>query len=59
MEIFSRWGQLVYEDTNPAASWDGRVDNQDAPSDVYVYRIRWRRGDGSLVISTGQVTLIR
>jgi gliding motility-associated-like protein len=59
MEIFSRWGQLVYEDTNQAASWDGRVDNQDAPSDVYVYRIRWRRGDGSLVISTGQVTLIR
>lgn len=59
MEIYSRWGQLVYEDTTPAAAWDGRVDNQDAPSDVYVYRIRWRRGDGSLVISTGQVTLIR
>jgi gliding motility-associated-like protein len=59
MEIYSRWGQLVYEDTSPAAVWDGRVDNQDAPSDVYVYRIRWRRGDGSLVISTGQVTLIR
>jgi len=55
MEIFNRWGQKIYESQEPNASWDGR----DAPSDVYVYKIRWRRSDGSLTVKVGEVTLLR
>jgi gliding motility-associated-like protein len=55
MEIFNRWGQKIYESQEPDARWDGR----DAPSDIYVYKIRWRRSDGSLTIKVGEVTLLR
>ncbi len=55
LEIYNRWGQKIYESQEPDARWDGR----DAPSDVYVYKIRWRRSDGSLTIKVGEVTLLR
>jgi gliding motility-associated-like protein len=58
-EIWDRWGKKVFESTEPDASWDGRVDGENAASDVYVYKIRWRRGDGSLVPASGEVTLLR
>ncbi|MBL7828557.1 MAG: gliding motility-associated C-terminal domain-containing protein [Saprospiraceae bacterium] len=59
MEIYNRWGQKIVDSVDPAATWDGRVNDKNAPSDVYVYVIKWRRGDGSLVIDKGEVTLIR
>jgi gliding motility-associated-like protein len=59
LEVYNRWGQKVYESTDAAAEWDGRTDGKDAPSDVYVYKIRYRRGDGSLVLDSGEVTLLR
>lgn len=57
--VYNRWGQKVFESQEPAARWDGKVDGEVAPSDVYVYQIKWRRGDGSLVIDSGEVTLLR
>ncbi|MBL7774829.1 MAG: gliding motility-associated C-terminal domain-containing protein, partial [Saprospiraceae bacterium] len=60
MEIFNRWGQKIYESTDPAASWDGTVNGEPVPSDVYVYRVWWRRGDGALQVqSQGNITLLR
>ena len=59
MEIYNRWGQKVFDRTDPAAEWDGRVDGKEAPSDVYACTVRWRRGDGSLVIYVGEISLLR
>lgn len=59
MDVYSRWGQKVFSSTDANARWDGKIDNQSAPSDVYVYVIRWRGGDGALQISSGEVTLLR
>ncbi len=60
MEIYNRWGQKIFESTEPNASWDGTVDGQNAPSDVYIYRIWWRRGDGALQMQAkGDITLLR
>ncbi|MEK7257443.1 MAG: gliding motility-associated C-terminal domain-containing protein, partial [Bacteroidota bacterium] len=36
MEIWNRWGQKVYEGTEP---WNGKQDGKEAASDVYVYVI--------------------
>jgi len=35
--IYNRWGQLVYENEDGKAEWDGTQNGQAAPSDVYVY----------------------
>ncbi len=60
MSIFNRWGQKVYQSTEPNAAWDGKVDGKDAPTDTYVYMIKWRSGDGALQpFVTGEINLIR
>jgi gliding motility-associated-like protein len=37
MQIFDRWGELVYQSYDQKFAWDGFVNGTDAPSDVYVY----------------------
>lgn len=59
MEVYNRWGEKVFTSTAANARWDGRVDGNEAPSDVYVYVIKWRRGDGALEVAHGDVTLLR
>lgn len=60
MEIFNRWGQRIFESTDPDAFWDGTVQGEPAPSDVYIFRIWWRRGDDALQIqSKGELLLLR
>ena len=59
MEVYSRWGQKVFSSNEPNARWDGTVGGQPAPSDVYVYVIYWRGGDGALKLEKGEVTLLR
>jgi gliding motility-associated-like protein len=60
MQIYNRWGQLVFESTDPAARWDGRSDGKDQASDTYLYVVRWRRADGALQpVLQGDLLLLR
>jgi len=59
MEVYSRWGQKVFASNEPNARWDGTIDGKDAPSDVYVFNIFYRGGDGALAVARGEVTLLR
>lgn len=59
LEIYDRWGQKVYQSTEPNARWDGTIKGKDAPSDVYVFKVRWRGGDGALHYKSGEVNLLR
>lgn len=61
LSIFNRWGNKVYSSTDPDAAWDGKTDDgKEAPSDVYVYYIRWQRGDGALQPPfKGDIALLR
>jgi gliding motility-associated-like protein len=55
LQIFNRWGELVYAGSE---RWDGKVRGEEAPADVYAYRI-------SLMVCgepkshVGDVTLLR
>ncbi len=59
LDIYNRWGQKVFSSTEPGARWDGQVNGQPAPSDVYIYVVFWRGGDGALKFQKGEVTLLR
>jgi gliding motility-associated-like protein len=59
LEIYNRWGQKVFSSMEPGARWDGQVNGHPAPSDVYVYVVFWRGGDGALKFQKGEVTLLR
>jgi gliding motility-associated-like protein len=58
LQVWSRWGELVYEGDSPAG-WDGSAEGRPAAPDVYVYRLRLRLPDGSEVLRHGDVTLLR
>ncbi|MEY3100442.1 MAG: hypothetical protein RIS63_1344, partial [Bacteroidota bacterium] len=44
MQIFNRWGELIFESKNIAFGWDGTYtqNNYAAPSGVYTYQVRYR-----------------
>jgi gliding motility-associated-like protein len=43
MQIFNRWGELIFESKNIAFGWDGTYtqNNYAAPSGVYTYQVRY------------------
>lgn len=60
LEIYNRWGGLIFESTDPNATWDGTSNGKPVPSDVYIYRMMWRRGDGALQpVVKGDVSVLR
>lgn len=57
-KIYNRWGQVVYESTTNDG-WDGMHKGNPAPSDVYIYRIRFKLGGVEQPEQAGDVTLLR
>ncbi|HLG04056.1 MAG TPA: PKD domain-containing protein [Bacteroidia bacterium] len=60
LQIFDRWGNLIYKTDNVAQGWDGRVKNKTeiAMQDVYVWKINVKDFSGSAHQLIGHVTLI-
>ncbi len=40
--IYNRWGELIFKTNQISEGWDGRVNNQMAEIDVYVYKISYQ-----------------
>lgn len=64
MKIYNRWGQLVFDRRNfaandPTKGWNGKMDGQPVPPDVYVYMIEFVCENAQVVPMKGNVTLIR
>jgi gliding motility-associated-like protein len=60
MQIFDRWGTLIFESRNQRMGWDGydRKGNL-VPAGVYVYKLDLRLADGQRTTQIGDVTVIR
>ncbi len=60
LQIFNRWGQLVFSGTAGMPGWDGRYNGMPAEAGVYYYRIRMETGTRRAVFEQkGNLTLIR
>jgi gliding motility-associated-like protein len=57
--IYNRWGQKVFESTNPANGWDGYYKGKLQPMDVYTYTLDVIFSDGTRTRKAGDITLIR
>jgi gliding motility-associated-like protein len=40
--IFDRWGQLIFETSNPDEGWNGYINQRLCQQDVYVYKITFK-----------------
>ena len=60
MDIFNRWGQLIFETTTlDGAGWDGKLNGVDQPEGVYIYIIDGTFKDGQKEHHQGNITLLR
>lgn len=60
MQIFDRWGRLLFESNEPQQGWRGQSgENGAVPPGVYVYRIYIEQRQGAPITKNGSVTLIR
>jgi gliding motility-associated-like protein len=59
IQIFSRWGQLVFESKDLLNSWDGNYNGKQATWGVYYYVIEGEGSDNAIVKRSGSITLIR
>jgi gliding motility-associated-like protein len=60
MQIFDRWGNLLFESKDKNIGWDGYDKNGRAlPAGVYVYKLVLRLSDGQRTTKIGDVTLIK
>jgi PKD repeat protein len=59
LQIFNRWGALIYESHDLAKGWDGYFGNGNlAPQGVYVWKVSGRFADGGYFDEVGDVTFL-
>lgn len=63
MQIFDRWGNLVYEARNRVYTnmewWKGEINGKPSDTGVYVYIIQLELYNGEKLILSGDITLVR
>lgn len=60
LQIFNRWGQVVFESTEPSFRWDGSVNGESVSEGTYFYSIRFTpQTTNKEVEYRGSVTVVR
>lgn len=59
LQIYNRWGALIYESHDLNKGWDGYFGNGNlAPQGVYVWKVHGRYADGGYFDTVGDVTFL-
>lgn len=59
LEIYNRFGNMIFSTTDTSEGWDGEVDFEEQPVGVYVYVVTYTDNEGQPVVQQGNFTLIR
>lgn len=60
MQVFNRWGQLIFEGKENSPGWDGNYKRNPQPAGLYAYRMEIMAiRSGKKMIKTGTIQLIR
>ena len=59
IEVFDRWGQLVYRSVSYPNPWNGNFRGRPAPEGTYFYVIHLNEPNADLPPETGSVSIIR
>jgi len=57
--VYDRWGQMLFETTNPDEGWDGTFKGEPLPPDTYGFYLKTRCYNGEEFFKKGNVTLLR
>ncbi len=59
LRIYNRYGQMIFETTNPADGWDGQFKGQPQGVGVYYYYIEYATALPTKELIKGNVTVVR
>ena len=59
LEIYNRWGGQVFRTKDISKGWNGKFNNLDAPTGVYVWILQGYDIDGTVINLKGSLLLIR
>ena len=59
LQIYNRYGGLVFTSNNVFVGWDGKQNGEELPMGVYVYTLQYQQPDGETIKSQGTVMLLR
>ncbi len=59
LNIFNRWGELIFSSNNPQQKWDGTYKGTAVPTGVYLFSLQVTLPDGAVFKRKGDVSIIR
>ena len=59
LQIYSRWGELLFESQDVNIGWDGYFRGKICEQGVYIWKVEAKFSNGKVVTKTGDVTLFR
>lgn len=59
LEIYNRWGELIFTTNDPEKCWDGKQKGEPVNTGVYVYKLNITRTDGEVIQESGNVNVVR
>jgi len=57
-QMYNRWGQLIFETTDPEAGWNGEYKGEIVEQGVYIYHVSYRDVYSESIVYRGTVTVI-
>lgn len=59
MQVFDRWGALIFESDDPSNGWDGTKQGMSCPGEAYIWIIRFQTDDRQDEMMKGSVLLLK
>ena len=60
IEVYTRWGHMVYKSFQLNEGWDGTFKGKNLPTGTYVYKIKTSKySDDKKLIKSGTIALVR
>ena len=60
IEIYDRWGGIIFKGSATSPRWDGRLNGELVPAGVYAYTLQAQlKGTDQIVKHGGSITLIK
>ena len=58
LQIYDRWGNRIFETTDPELGWDGKVGGKLAKTGAYAYLLSVQSSRGNTFVKRGTITMI-
>ncbi len=59
LNIYDRWGALIFQGTESNIAWHGMYKGQKVPTGVYTYKFKYRTAEGKIKLETGTITVLK